>query len=426
MKTKYQILIVGGGTAGITSSAWLKRINPKLDIGLIEPSDKHYYHPAWTLVGANAYSYEKTIRPTKPLIPKGVDWIQDYAEKMEPKKNSVTTRSGINYEYDYLIVCPGIHIDVTMIEGLQEALERRDVVCSNYIDPKFTWHVMKNFKGGNAVFAQPTTAIKCGGAPQKIAYLTADYLRRNSLADKSNIILTNPGNVIFGVKEIAKTLLEVVERYKIHLRLQTAPVKIDSKNRIITLKTSTQIYNQCVINVDNKLKETPKEEKTSEDKFVELPYEMLHLAPPQRAPDFIRDSELASETGWLAVDKETMQHKKFPNIFGLGDVCDLPTAKTGAAVRKQVPIMVNNLMSVMNNEKELTNKYNGYSSCPLVTGYGKMVLAEFNYQNEFIPDPKLKQLLVFNSSKEHYQLWVLKKYILPYLYWNKLLKGIPV
>ncbi len=150
---------------------------------------------------------------------------------------------------------------------------------------------------------------------------------------------------------------------------------------------------------------------------------MLHLAPPQRAPDFIRNSSLINEAGWLSVNIETLQHTEYPNIFGLGDVAGLPTAKTGAAIRKQAPIVVANLLEMIRNDKLTSMQYNGYSSCPLVTGYGKMVLAEFDYQQNFLPDPQLKKMLVFDSSKEHWRLWMLKKYMLPYLYWNKMMKG---
>ena len=161
----------------------------------------------------------------------------------------------------------------------------------------------------------------------------------------------------------------------------------------------------------------------SGEEHIEIPFDMLHLAPPQAAPKFIRESTLANAGGWLDVDHFTLQHNKFANVFGVGDAAGLPTAKTGAAIRKQVPVMVANILTLIDQSKLADKKYNGYSSCPLVTGYGKMVLAEFDYNQNFIPDPKLKRMMVFNSSKEHWRLWMLKKYGLPYLYWNKMLKG---
>lgn len=413
----YQILIIGGGTAGIMVAAQLKKANSGLKIGIIEPSEKHYYQPAWTLVGADAYKFEDTVRPMKSLIPKGVDWIKEYAESFQSSENQVTTKNGIKYTYEYLVVAPGLVMDLTLIEGLEESLDK-GVVCSNYTNPKYTWEVLRNFKGGNAVFTQPTTPIKCGGAPQKIAYLAADYLRKINLASKSNVVFATPGSVIFGVKPIADTLMKVISKYDIHFKPFYAPIKIDGKNKEITFQSVAPGENQCMVNEGNVLGEELHGETT-----IKMPFDMLHLAPPQTAPLFIKNSDLVNEAGWLDVNIETLQHTKYPNIFGLGDVAALPTAKTGAAIRKQVPVVVTNLLHLIKNSRITDKKYNGYSSCPLVTGYGKMVLAEFDYKGNFTPDPKLKRMLVFKSDKEHWRLWMLKKYMLPYLYWNKMMKG---
>lgn len=416
-KNHYQVLVIGGGTAGIMVSSQLKQANSKLKIGLIEPADTHYYQPAWTLVGANAYDYEATGKPMKSLIPNGVDWIKNYAESFQPESNQITTRNGDQYTYDFLVVAPGIKIDPTLIEGLEETLGKNGV-CSNYTDPKYTWEVLKNFKGGNAVFTQPTTPIKCGGAPQKIAYLSADYFRKNNLSSKTNVVFATPGTVIFGVKPIAETLTEVLQRYNIHFKPFYAPVKIDGNNKEITFKSKHTGDKKYTVEEGNIIGE-----KMEGDSTIVMPFDMLHLAPPQTAPDFVKNSSLVNDAGWVSVNIETLQHTEHANIFALGDVAALPTAKTGAAIRKQAPIVVANILKLMETSTITNMKYNGYSSCPLVTGYGKMVLAEFDYKKNFIPDPKLKQMLVFDSSKEHWRLWMLKKYILPYLYWNKMMKG---
>jgi sulfide:quinone oxidoreductase len=418
MKSKYSVLIIGGGTAGIMTSAQLLKKNPSLSIGIIDPADTHYYQPAWTLVGAGTYDYEDTAKPMKDLIPKGADWIQDYATGFDADNNLVKTQNSGDISYDYLVVAPGLIMDLSLIEGLESSLGK-GVVCSNYTDSKHTWEVLQNFKGGNAIFTQPTTPIKCGGAPQKIAYLAADYFKKNKI--DARVIFATPGSVLFGVKEIRDTLTKVVDRYGMHFKPFYAPVKIDADKKIITFKYVGDDENQCVENESKSIGE-----KISGDAIIEMPFDMLHLAPPQTAPKFIKESNLVTKEGWLDVNINSLQHNQYPNIFGLGDVAALPTAKTGAAIRKQVPVVVENLMFMMNNKPASNKSYQGYSSCPLVTGYGKMVLAEFDYEGNFTPDPKLKQMLVFNSAKEHWRLWMLKKYGLPYLYWNKMMKGVEV
>lgn len=417
MKTHYQILIIGGGTGGIMTAAQLLKKDKSLDIGLIEPADTHYYQPAWTLVGAGTYDYNKTAKPMARVMPKGVHWIRDFATALNPDKNEVATENKGNLTYDYLVVAPGLVNDTSLLEGLTEAIDK-GVVCSNYTDPKHTWEVLKNFKGKNAVFTQPTTPIKCGGAPQKIAYLAADYFRKKGILKNTNVIFATPGTVIFGVKEVKETLLKVIDRYGMHFRPFYAPIKIDAEKQIIYFKYTAPEDKKVPITKGNVINET-----IDEDDIIQMPFDMLHLAPPQTAPKFVKESVLVNEAGWLEVDHGSMQHVKYSNIFGLGDVTALPTAKTGAAIRKQAPIVVDNILKLLKNQEATNKSYNGYSSCPLVTGYGKMVLAEFDYQNNFTPDPKLKQMLIFDSSKEHWRLWILKKYMLPYLYWKKMMKG---
>jgi len=436
MKSHFQVLIIGGGTAGIMVASQLKRKSPSLDIALIEPSDKHYYQPAWTLVGANAYKFDNTVKPMASVIPNGVNWIKEYADKFEPEQNKVITLGGNTFTYDYLVVVPGLKIAPELVEGLPEAMEK-GVVCSNYTNPEHTWKTLQNFKGGTALFTQPTTPIKCGGAPQKIMYLADDYFRRTGLRKKTDVVFALPSGAIFGVKIIADTLMNVVDRKDINVRFFHKLVKVDADKKIAWYEIDKDLSaGGCVTiadgdeaSLDKDIQYNYKDVKvTREGDRYGVHFDMMHLAPPQCAPDFIRNSPLAAETGWVSVDPKTMQHTKYENIFSMGDVSNLPTSKTGAAIRKQVPVAVANILKMLET-KSLSNKeYNGYTSCPLVTGYGKMVLAEFDYEKNFMPDPKLKQfpMLLNDSSKEHWRLWMLKKYGLPYLYWNKMLKGIEV
>lgn len=420
MKTHYQVLIIGGGTGGIMTAAQLRRKDKNISMAIIEPSETHAYQPAWTLVGAGVYDFDKTVRKEKPLIPQNVDWIRDFAEIFDPENNAVATRESGKITYDYLVVSPGIQMNPGDLPGLEEALDKGDV-CSNYTDPKHTWEVLKRFKGGNAVFTQPTTPIKCGGAPQKIMYLAEEYFRKRGIRDKSNVVFATPGSVIFGVKEFAKTLNKIIIERDIVFKPYYAPHKIDAEKKIIYFHYSEPGENACVVTEDNKLNE-----KLEGETLIAMPYDMLHIAPPQSAPDFVRNSPLAyadgPNKGWLEVDVNSLQHKRYPNVFGMGDSAALPTAKTGAAIRKQAPVVTGNILHLIKHSKlNDKQKYEGYSSCPLVTGYSKMVLAEFKYNNVRDSDPILSKIV--DTTKEQWSMWVLKKYGLPYLYWNQMMKG---
>jgi len=434
MSTHHQILIIGGGTAGIMVASQMLKKDNSLNIGIIEPADTHYYQPAWTLVGAGTYDFDKTARPMSSVMPKGAKWIKDFATSFNPDINTVSTKSSGDITYDYLVVAPGLRMAPELVKGLPEAMDK-GVVCSNYTDSKHTWDVLQNFKGGTALFTQPTTPIKCGGAPQKIMYLAEDYFKKSGVRDKTKVVFATPGSVIFGVKPIAKTLMEVIDRKDINIRFHHKLVEVDAEKQIAWYELAKDVEaGGCVVmsgdNEGKKLDESIQYNYKNIGTIKEgnrygIKFDMMHLAPPQASPKFITESPLANEGGWLSVNDKTMQHTKYSNVFGLGDVAQLPTAKTGAAIRKQVPIVVGNVLHLIKSNDLANKEYNGYSSCPLVTGYGKMVLAEFTYGSVFAPDPKLKQfpLMISDSSKEHWRLWILKKYLLPYLYWNKMMKG---
>lgn len=415
----YQILIIGGGTAGITVAAQLKRKDKSLSIAIIEPSEKHYYQPAWTLVGAGTFDFKDTERNEADYIPDGVDWIKDYATEIDPDSNSVNTKSSSKITYEYLIIAPGLVMMPELLPGLPEAMEK-GIVCSNYTDPEHTWEMLQKFEGGNAVFTQPTTPIKCGGAPQKIMYLAEEHFRRAGVREKTNVIFATPGTVIFGVPDFAKTLNKIIHDRDIIFKPFYAPVRIDPDKKEIFFKYSKPGENGCVVTEGNKIGE----EIVGESE-IKISFDFLHLAPPQGAPKFIRDSIVSiqegANKGWVDVDIHTLQHKRFSNIFSLGDVAALPTAKTGAAIRKQAPVLVENLLKLIHSNHVGTASYNGYSSCPLVTGYSKMVLAEFKYDNVRDSDPLISKFV--DTTKEQYSMWLLKKYGLPFMYWNLMLKG---
>ena len=396
MKTHYQILVIGGGNAGISVSAQLLKKNKSLDIAIIEPSSKHYYQPAWSLVGAGIFKKENTVRDEASVIPKKARWIKDAVKGFLPDENKVELSTGQLLSYDYLIVAPGIQLNWDEIKGLRDTLGKNRV-CTNYEFKyaDYTWECLKNTKPGKAIFTNPPTAVKCGGAPQKIMYLASDYFRKQGLADKIQVEMWSGGTRIFGVPKYEEVLKELIERRKINMRFFQKLVEVDGPNKRAKF-----------VGIG--------EENKGQESWVD--FEMIHVTPPQSAPDFVRQSQLANAAGWVDVDKYSLQHNKYKNIFSLGDASSLPTSRTGAAVRKQAPVLVKNLMSLIVGEP-LQAKYNGYTSCPIVTGYGKLMLAEFDYDN------KPTETFPFNQAKERWSMFILKRYILPWLYWNQILPG---
>jgi sulfide:quinone oxidoreductase len=420
MKSHYQVVVVGGGTAGIMTAAQLKRRDRGLSIAIVEPSETHSYQPAWTLVGAGAFDFKKTRRPESSLIPKGVDWIKDRVTDFQPDRNCVTTASSGEITYDALVVAAGIQNDLDALPGLRDALERENV-CSNYLDPEKSFEALKRFKGGNALFTQPATPIRCGGAPQKIMYLAEEYFVKSGVRDTTNVIFATPGTVIFGTPEFAEELTRIIKRKRVRFKPFYKPIRIDPDKQEVTFLVTKPDSHLTDSDMDTQVGEHLTDVNT-----VTIRYDLLHLAPPQSAPDFIKNSPFAHREGpnkgWMNVDIHTLRNPDFPNVFGLGDSAALPTAKTGAAIRKQAPVVVENVLRAlkqMSVSEERT--YEGYSSCPIVTGYGKMLLCEFKYGNVRSSDPFLSRFV--NTAKEQWSMWILKKYGLPWLYWNMMMKG---
>lgn len=419
MDKQCQVLIVGGGTGGIMTAAQLRRKDKHLSITILEPSDTHSYQPAWTLVGAGAFKFSKTKRPESSLIPPGVEWIKDFATTFEPEKNIVHTRQSGPIHYEVLVLATGIQMDVDALPGLKEALAT-DSVCSNYLDPEKTFEVLKRFKGGNAVFTQPATPIRCGGAPQKIMYLAEEYFTRSGVRDRTKIIFATPGTVIFGTKDFADELNRILKKKDIRFKPFYKPVQIDGVKKEITFEYIKKDALVSAEMLDQQVGET-----SDDPHRITIRYDMLHTAPPQSAPDFIKQSPFAYQDGpnkgWIKVDIKTLQSPDHPNVFALGDSAALPTAKTGAAIRKQAPVVVENVSSILKQMRISEKTYDGYSSCPIVTGYGKMLLCEFKYDNVRSSDPLLSKFV--NLAREQWSMWVLKKYGLPWLYWNMMMKG---
>ena len=395
-QARHKVLIVGGGTAGITVAARLRRAG-MTDVAVVEPSGSHYYQPLFTLVGGGRAPASETARPEASVMPKGVVWIREAAAGIDPDAQTVTTESGRVVGYDYLVVAPGIQLDFGKVPGLTETLGQRGV-SSNYRPdlPPRTWEYIRDLRGGTALFTMPAGPIKCAGAPQKIAYLAADWWRTQGVLDRTRVILLLPTAAMFSQPDWAKVLEGIAAGYGIEVRKESQLTEVDGDNK------------RAVI-ADTKVgtKET-------------IDYDILHAVPPQSAPDWLKAAPLAdpaSPFGYARVDKHTLQSPDWPNVFALGDASSLPTSKTGAAARKQAVALVANLLAAM-NDRPLPARYNGYTSCPLVTSRNRMLLAEFDY--DLKPKPSFPFI---NTLKPRYDMWLLKRYGLPALYWHLMLRG---
>lgn len=390
------IVLIGGGSAGIGLLASLLKRDPHLNIILIEPSDHHYYQPAWTLVGGGAYDVTRTVRPMADVLPNGVTWIQAAVSELLPDEQTLVLDSGQRVSWKNLIVCPGLRLAWERIEGLQETLGQHGVTSNySYEHAAYTWQLVQQLKNGKALFTQPAMPIKCAGAPQKAIYLSCDHWLRQGDLKNIKVEFNLAGAALFGVPTFVPPLMKYVEKYSAQLAFNSNLVKVDGPARKAWFEIKDAEGNVRV------------EEKV---------FDLLHVVPPQVSPDFIRHSPLADAAGWCEVNPQSLQHLRYPHIFGLGDVCSTTNAKTAAAVRKQIVVVAENLLA-LRRQAPLPLKYDGYGSCPLTVEKGKVVLAEFGYGGKLLPTFPLDPTVARRSA------WFLKASFLPWFYWNGMLKG---
>lgn len=395
----FRIVIVGAGAAGIAVAASLRERLSEVDIAIIDPADIHYYQPGWTMVGGGIFEPEITARTMGSLIPRGVTWIKSAVAAFEPKDNAVVLDGCRVVTYDRLIVCPGLKLAWDKVEGLEETLGRNGVTSNYRYDlAPYTWELVRGLKEGRALFTQPPMPIKCAGAPQKAMYLSSDHWFREGVIKDVDVQFMNAGGVLFGIKEYVPALMEYVQKYDATLNFFHNLKSVDGPGKKATFAVSR-----------------PDEEPQD----VTIEFDMMHVCPPQIAPDFIRVSPLADEAGWVDVEQDTLRHKSYDNIWALGDVMNAPNAKTAAAARKQAPVVADNLVADMQG-KEASSQYDGYGSCPLTVERGKIVLAEFGYGGKLLPSfPKA----FIDGTKPSRAAWFLKETLLPPIYWKAMLRG---
>ena len=421
---KAKIVIVGGGLAGISTAARLVSRLSTPDITIIEPNPKSVtYQPGNTFIGAGIYTKEDVLYETKNFIPNGVKFIADKAVEFDPINNNLTLSSNEIVSYDYLIVAAGVVLDFARIKGLEELGDIYTAKDSSKLNSIFensgastiynvdgaviTWKNMqktieeaKNGKKLNAVFTHPDTGIKCGGAPKKIMYLMNTRLNEASSKARDNVNMTFYANSskMFSVKEYEEAIIKQYEARNMKYNLNHNLIEVN-------LKEKTAIFDNFWEEKGDYDPDLQEHEMIKKHKFVEVPYDFLHISPPMKAATEIGNSPIGSAKGWVPVNKETLQHVKYPNIFSLGDIAAVPLGKTGGSVRKQYKVVVDNLVSLMEG-KELSAKYNGYTVCPIITDIGKVMLAEFDYSMKPTPSFPL------DPTEERYIWWILKYYIL--------------
>ncbi|MBX9606401.1 MAG: NAD(P)/FAD-dependent oxidoreductase [Gammaproteobacteria bacterium] len=392
---KTRIAVVGGGTGGMAVVSALRQlpIRDNLEVTLVEPSDSHFYQPQWTMVGGGLFPREVTRRPMAELVPRGVQWVREACAEFLPADNQLLLADGRRIDYDHLIVATGLKLDWHKIAGLEGNLGKHGL-CSNYSYDSVasTWENIRGLTSGVAMFTFPPPPIKCAGAPQKIMYLAEDHFRRSGVRDRISVAYRCAADTIFAVKKYAAVLTDICTQRGIDAQFAWKLVAVDGPAREATFE------------------HTKNGERRTEK------YDMLHITPPMSAPSVVSSSPLANEAGFVEVDKFTLQHVRFPNVFSIGDSSSLPTSKTAAAVRAQLPVLVQNLVATMGG-RPLSERYDGYTSCPLVTGYGRLVLAEFDY------DLNPQETFPFDQGKERLSMYLLKKHVLPYIYWKGLIAG---
>ncbi len=395
----HDIVIVGAGAGGISVASSLLSRDSSLDIAIIDPADVHYYQPGWTMVGGGIFDASETAKTMASLIPQGVHWIKAAVSAFEPQANAVILDGCRVVKYKRLIVTPGLKLNWNGIPGLVDTLGKNGVTSNYRYDlAPYTWKLVQELKSGRALFTQPPMPIKCAGAPQKALYLSADHWNRTGVLKNIDINFYNAGGVLFGVKEYVPALMEYIKKYDAHLHFMHNLNRIDGPAKKAWFT---------------------KTDADGKTETVETTFDMIHVVPPQTAPDFIRVSPLADAAGWVDVDQNTLRHKSFDNIWALGDVMNAPNAKTAAAARKQAPVVANNVMADMGKAGGVAH-YDGYGSCPLTVEKGKIVLAEFGYGGKLLPS--FPSWLI-DGTKPSHLAWLLKEKMLPPIYWKAMLRG---
>ena len=396
MAAQHEVVIIGGGNAGVSLAARLERYGVK-DVAVIEPKDHHFYQPLFSHIAGGRAQAKEAVRSQESVMPNGVTWIRDAAADVDTDANTVTLASGSTVSYGQLVVCPGLQYRWDAVPGLAEAVHSQHG-ASHYefeLAPK-AWTLLSGLTSGTAVFTMPAGPIKCGGASQKPMYLACDYWRDQGVLDSIRVVMVQPYPTVFGVPEIDRELDRKIAEYGIELRTNSELVAVDAASQKATIRDITT--------------------GTDED----LHYDVLNAVPPQSAPDWLKATDLpepGDEGGFVEVDRQTLRHIRFQNVWSLGDAAGTTNSKSGGALRKQTMVLAKNLVAARKG-KPLRAKYNGYSVCPFTVSRDTVVFAEFD--DRYRPMPTIPRVPTWNESRLS---WVVDRDIFPQVYWNLILKG---
>lgn len=392
----HEVLIVGGGNAGVSLAARLHRYGVK-DVAVVEPRDHHFYQPLFSHIAGGRAKESEAVRSQHSVMPRGVEWIQDSVTDIDPAVSRISLASGGQLGFGHLVVCPGLQLDWDKIPGLAEAVHSPSGASHyEYSLAAKAWTLLSGLKSGTAVFTMPSGPIKCGGAAQKPMYLACDYWREQGVLQDIRVVMVQPYPSVFGVPGVDNELNRKIAEYGIELRLDSELVSVEAAAQTALIRHST----------------TGSTEK--------LRYDVLNAVPPQSAPDWLKGTELPSPEdsgGFVEVDPQTLRHVRFPNIWSLGDAAATTNSKSGGALRKQTKVVAKNLVAAC-TAKPPPAKYDGYSVCPFTVSRSTVVFAEFD--DQYRPMPSIPRVPTWKESRAS---WVVDRDVFPRVYWNLILKG---